>query len=470
MEQPLTAADGAVTSASVSYRAVIALAGPMILAMTGEMLMQLVDGVFLSRYSVDAVAALGPAGLAGWGLRSFFIGTVGYVSTFVAQYHGAGRPQRIGPAVWQAAYLAIAAGLLIAALSGESHDLVRVAGHHGKVGELEATYFGIVCMGAPVGLLDAALSGYLSGIGRTSALMAVQLSGQVLHAGVAYALVFGAFGLPRMGIAGAAWSIAAGHTLVCLLLAGLFLAPSARRLHGSWSGRRPDLAFARRLLRFGLPNGARFFFEMLSWTLFLVFIGRIGDVELAASSIAFRINGVAFFPVIGISMAVGILVGQAQGAGRPDLARRATWRGLVVTQIWMVSASILFVALPRQLFGLFHDPAAASPERWGSVVTVGTMLLRFVALYGLVDGFNVVFMGALQGAGDTRFSLRAILAANAVFAGALAVLDARHAGVYLLWTAGTTYVMGIAVVWLLRFLGGRWQKMRVIEADVGELP
>jgi MATE family multidrug resistance protein len=167
-------------------------------------------------------------------------------------------------------------------------------------------------------------------------------------------------------------------------------------------------------------------------------------------------------------MAVGILVGQAQGAGRPDLARLATWRGLAVTQIWMVTASILFLTLPRQLFGIFHDPGAASPERWSSVVAVGATLLRFIALYGLLDGFSVVLLGALQGAGDTRFSLRAIIVANVVFASALALLDARHAGVYLLWAAATAYVMGIAVVWLLRFLGGRWQKMRVIEVHVTE--
>jgi multidrug resistance protein, MATE family len=463
-------APGTVEGASVSYRAVLALAGPMVLAMTGEMLMQLVDGVFLSWYSVDAVAALGPAGLASWGVRSFFIGTVGYVSTFVAQYHGAGRPEKIGRAVWQAVYLAIAAGLLIAALSGGSYDFIRLAGHQGTVGNLEATYFGIVCIGAPLGLISSALSGYPSGLGRTSVLMAAQVAGQIVQAVLAYALIFGAFGLPRMGIAGAAWAMHAGQGLVCVLLAWVFLAPGARRLHGSWSGWRPDFTFARHLLRFGLPNGARFFFEMLSWTLFLVFIGRIGDRELAASSIAFRINGVAFFPVIGISMAVGILVGQAQGAGRPDLARRATWRGLLVTQIWMVSASILFVSLPRQLFGLFHDRAAASPETWSSVVAVGATLLRFIALYSLLDGCNVVFMGALQGAGDTRFALRAILFANAIFASALLLLDRAHAGVYLLWAAATAYVMGIAIVWLLRFRSGRWQKMRVIEVDVGEVP
>jgi MATE family multidrug resistance protein len=134
----------------------------------------------------------------------------------------------------------------------------------------------------------------------------------------------------------------------------------------------------------------------------------------------------------------------------------------------MVSASIMFLAIPRQLVGLFHDPTATTTDNWFNVVTTGALLLRFVALYSLLDGFNVVFLGALQGAGDTSFSLRAIVVANILFAGALVLLDAMHCGVYLLWTAATAYIMGIAVVWLLRFRGGRWQKMRVIEPDVGE--
>lgn len=442
----------------------------MILAMTGEMLMQFVDGIFMSWHSVDAVAALGPASVASWTVRSPFIGMVGYVSTFVAQYLGAGRPDRVGHAVWQAVYLALGAGALLAALSGTGGVLASWAGHAGAIAALEAEYYRILCWGAPAGLLHVALSGFLSGLGRTRALMAAELVGQGVHGGLAYVLIFGKAGFPRLGIGGAAWATVAGQLAVAMVLAIVFLAPAARRDFSSWAGRKIDTALCRRLVEFGLPSGARFFFDMTAWTLFLVVVGRVGPVELAASSITFRINGVSFFPVIGISTAVSVLVGQAQGAGRPDVAERVVWRGLVITQIWMVGTSLVFVLLPRELLALFHAPGAISTAREGAIAATGVVLLRFVALYGLLDGCNMILMSALQGAGDTRFSLRAMAVANLAFASALLGLDRLAAGVYALWTAATVYVMSVAVMWLFRFRGGRWRAMRVVETPAPGMP
>jgi MATE family multidrug resistance protein len=140
-----------------------------------------------------------------------------------------------------------------------------------------------------------------------------------------------------------------------------------------------------------------------------------------------------------------------------------TWRGVAITQIWMVSTSLLFVMLPRELFALFHEPGVAPTLRDVVIADMGVVLLRYVALYGLLDGFNMVLMSALQGAGDTRFSFQAMLLANLFFATALVMLDRRGSGVYALWTAATVYVMGVAGVWLLRFRGGRWRAMRVVE-------
>ncbi len=82
-----------------------------------------------------------------------------------------------------------------------------------------------------------------------------------------------------------------------------------------------------------MPNGLRFFFEMLAWTMFLFIIGRVGERELAATNIAWRINMIAFFPMIGVSIAVGTIVGHAQGMGRPDDSARCMRRGLVLAQV-----------------------------------------------------------------------------------------------------------------------------------------
>ena len=91
------------------YRHVLRLAGPMILSTSSMSVMRFMDRMFVAWYSQDSLAASVPAGIASFVPLAFFIGTAGYVSTFVAQYHGAGREHRIGPAVWQGIYLGLAA-------------------------------------------------------------------------------------------------------------------------------------------------------------------------------------------------------------------------------------------------------------------------------------------------------------------------------------------------------------------------
>jgi MATE family multidrug resistance protein len=102
-------------------------------------------------------------------------------------------------------------------------------------------------------------------------------------------------------------------------------------------------------------------------------------------------------------------------------------------------------------------------EFFDSLVSFGTVLLRFVALYCLLDAFNIVILSALQAAGDTRWTLWAALAANAVFLGALVWADIAQWGVYAEWGIATAFVCAQALMWLGRLLSGRWKDIRVIE-------
>jgi len=102
---------------STSYRDILRLAIPLIVSMSGVMVMEFIDALFLSWHSAEAIAAVVPAGMAGYMLLSAFQGAAGYTSVFVSQYTGAGRPERAASVVWQGAYFAICAGLILAGFS-----------------------------------------------------------------------------------------------------------------------------------------------------------------------------------------------------------------------------------------------------------------------------------------------------------------------------------------------------------------
>lgn len=444
------------------YPRILRLAVPLILTMSGFMLMTFVDALFLSWFSADALAAAVPAQMAGHLIVVTFTGTTGYVSVLVSQYVGAGRAERVAPAVWQGVYLGLATGGVVALCAPVAGPLFAWVGHAPGIRQLEAEYLRILFWGAPAVIVQHAVSSFFAGQRRTLTIMVVQLSAFVVNGLLDYTLIFGTWGLPRMGMAGAAWATVLAQSVATVAFLALFLSRKNRERFHTWRRRGLDGGMLYRLVRFGVPSGSRFTIEMLAWTVFVFFLGRLGAVELSATNIAWRINGLAFFPIIGLSQAVAILVGNAQGEKRPDLSVAVTKRGLFLGQIWMVSVAGFFVLAPRIVYGWFYSPDSYTPESFAAVADLGVILLRFVALYTLVDGFNIVTLGALQAAGDTSWTLWVSLGLHVVFVAVLLVADTLWPDIYVEWALATGFVMFQAFVWFGRWLTGRWRHIDVI--------
>lgn len=453
-----------------SYRKLLLMAGPLILSHMGLMLMQVVDGMFLARYSKNAITAIGPAGMMFWLLCGLFIGLVGYTNTFVAQYVGAKQNNRVGSAVWQGIYLSLPAAAILLAASLLAKPLFVLVGHEAGIQRDEIIYFRILCYGGLGIMLSAAVSGFFAGRNDNMPLMIAAIAGNLVNAVGTWALVFGRLGLPEMGIAGAAWATVAGQCVQMLTLAFLLFRPHFMREFGIWRERHMDLRLMWQICRFGFPNGVRYVIEILAWTMFLLLLGRVDTDGLAASNIAWRINGIAFFPVIGLSIAVSMLVGQAQGAGRPDLSRKVTYRGLVLGQIWMAFCAVLMLTTPNLLLDIFLDQGAATDQ---DLRGLSVILLRFVALYCLADGLNIIFMSVLAGAGDTRWMLVVSGVLHVSLVCILVALSYFHATLYTFWVIATIFICLAAMVWSIRFRSQSWENKRVIESrpiDIETMP
>lgn len=445
---------------------ILTLAIPLILSMIGLVLMQFVDALFLAWYSKDALAAVVPAGMAATLIISPFQGTAGFTSILVAHYVGAKKPERAFAATWQGIYFSIISGLIVFAVGFAAEPIFNWAGHSYQVRISEQQYFAILTWFAITTIIGSALSGFFSGKGRTGILMVVQLIGLFVNTVFDYFLIFGRWGFPEWGISGAAIATVAAQGFVSLLLFILFL--KSKDLSGNpWKDKSYESKLFHRLLHFGIPNGLRFAFEMFAWTLFIFFIGRIGDTELAATNIAFRLNGFAFFPIIGLGQAVGVLVGQAQGAGDTNRTVRLTYTGFFISELWMVTIALVLVIFPDQILSLFKGKEAF--EEYSLVASVGTILLRFVAVYSLLDACNIIFVSSLQSAGDTRWTMILSIIANGIFLIVLWVADLFKVSIWFQWTAATIYVMVAALTWLVRFRSGKWKKIHVIEQHQKEV-
>jgi MATE family multidrug resistance protein len=438
----------------------VRLALPLVLSNSFWTLQVVIDRALLSHSSSDAVAAAMPAAMLYWTPFLLIQNIANYATTFVAQYTGAGRPERVGPAVWQALYFAVAAGVAFLGFWPVAPDLAALGGHSASVQELEVVYFRCLCFAALPAAIVAASNSFFAGRGDSWTVLLVDAAGLSVNALLAYILIFGRAGLPALGIEGAGWATVAGSSTSAALSLALLFRPRYRIQFRTLAGWRFDADLFRRLMRFGFPSGLQLMLDVLAFTVFLFLVGRLGDVELAATNIAFTINLVAVLPMVGMGQAVSILVGQRLGQDRPHIAERSTWTGFGLAWLYM-SVVALFYALTPGLFLYFFQGEGAKADEVASLVPV---LLRFVAVYSLFDSMNLVFAFALRGAGDTRF----VTILSLALAWPIMVVPTWATwhfgwGLYWAWTFVTAYVIALGLAFLLRFRTGKWKSMRVIE-------
>jgi len=452
------------------YRELLRVAFPLIISTSFWSMQHFLDRMFLTWYSTDALAAVMPAGMVNFTIVSLFMGTAHYAGTFVAQYYGAGRYERVGPAIWQGVYIACIGWVVTVCASFLGGPIFSLAGHAPQIREYEITYFRILCLGAGPALAGSALSGFFSGRGKTWPVMWVNLVATGSNVVLNYVLVLGKWGFPRMGVKGAAIAtVIAGCTSVTIYMILLSRKSFNDRYH-TLRGWRFDRALFGRLVRFGLPNGVQFSLDIAGMTMFILLVGRLGRTAQAATVLAFSINGLAFMPMIGLGIAISVIVGQHMGKNRPDTAEHTAYSGFHLAAIYMGIVVAAFVLIP----GVFIAPFSrnADPATFAAVHHMAVVLLRFVALYTFFDAMNIVFASAIKGAGDTRYVMLMIMVMSAtalVAPTAVAVLW-LGAGVYTTWIIATVYISLLGMAFFLRFRTGKWKSMRVIEQVQPALP
>ncbi len=283
-----------------------------------------------------------------------------------------------------------------------------------------------------------------------------------------YAWIFGHWGFPELGIEGAALATVVSLWSRVAVYGVLLLLPRYQRHYGTWRGRRFDLSLLRRLLRYGGPSGLQMFIEVAGFTLFLLLVGNLGKNAMAATTLAFNVNSLAFVPTLGLGIGLSVVVGQQLGQNNPRLAARATWTSLCMALGYMGTMALVYVLLPNLL--LKGHELGVSPDKlteFEQLRHTTTILLRFVAAYCLFDALCVVFTGTLKGAGDTRFIMIASLLLTPMpVAAAWVGIHFFGLGLIWCWIVITVWVCTSGVVYLARFLQGRWRHIRVIEPEL----
>ncbi len=446
------------------YRHVLRLVVPMVLSNAAFTVMQFTDRVLVARFSSEAIQAAMPAGILTFCLMSLFTATAGYAGTFVAQYHGAGDRRATIRSCAAGVWLTVLFLPFFAALLPLCSWILSLAARDAALFALEDRYAFWMLLGAPFVSLHWVLSGYLTGRNRVVANALVTVAGCAANVALDVWLIYGGRGVPALGLEGAGIATFASVVLQDAILAAVILAEREVRATPRRELLRPDWGLVRRIVRFGLPAGVQLCFDMASFSVFVLLTGRLDDLSLATSNVAFSINNLAFAPLLGFSNVASILAGQFQGAGKPKFAQGSVMRCLRLAWTYMALCAVAFLLLPETLLGAFRSPDA--PYTAAEMAKLGRVLLAMLAAWGMFDTMNVVFLGALKGAGDTRFAMAWLLGTEwALYVPAVALaMVAFDGGILAAWWIQLAYIVLLSTGLYVRWRRGRWMSIRLVEA------
>ena len=449
-----------------TLRRLVAIAVPMVLSQASETIMRFVDRLFLSWLGKVHIAASMSGGLSAFVFSALFAGMVGYTNALVAQYWGAGHRERCVQSVAQGIYLSILLVPALLALIPVVEHLFILAGHTEQQIELEYTYFRIMMLGAVFLLLRQTLAGFFLGIGKTRVVMAANVIGMMVNVPLNYVLIFGKLGVPALGIAGAAIATVVGSGVIFLILLVSYLAHPMFREFGTRAGIRPRKDLMLRLLRYGSPVGVELFLNVFAFNVFVQLMHSMGEDVAAAVTITFNYDMVAFIPMIGLGVAVTAMVGQQMGAGRPEGAHRATMLALRVGYAYAAVMMALFVFGAPVLVRVFAGGMGPEDE---PLLLLAETMVRLAAVYTLADITQLVFSGALRGAGDTRaVMLISVLTHWLAAIGAVVLIRVVGIPPVGMWLYFIGFVMALGVTIFLRYHYGAWRKLSVIDKTVVE--
>ncbi len=444
------------TADETSLKYMLKLAGPMVVTTISFTIMQFVDRFMVSRLGTTALAAILPAGFVSFLPAGFTIGAMTSVTTFVSQSLGRGEKKACSNYCWQAIYMGLAFFVIVLAIMWPAAPWIfEVLGHEAEVVAMEVIYLRIMLYAQVLAVLIWSSNQFFMGIHRPIIMMYAALCAQAVNVAANYVLIFGKFGFPKMGIAGAGWGTFIGIVVGAGIRMFMFLSGDVNATFKSRRTINIDLSKMGALLKVGLPAGFELMVNVAFWAVILFgLVGRFGKEAMAATSATLACTNVSVMPIVGIGRALTAAVGKSIGAGRKDVAIKQTSVGLRVALVYMGLVGLCFFIFRNGLMAFWSSD--------DKVIEIGVNILICAAIYQVFYAARTIYSGSLRGAGDTVW-LAVTSAVGAVvilgLGGLFTLQFFPQLGSLGPWIAATFSIIIVGLANLWRFRSNRWMRI-----------
>ena len=435
------------------YKKILQVALPAIAGLSTQMVVSLVDSAMVGRIdeATYALAAMGIGVLATWALISFFSSLATGIHVVVARKFGEGDYISCGVTLNNSLAIAILIGGIVAMIGVFFSDpIAHLFATDETVGNLASDYLYYRFMGIPFFLISVSFRGFFFGINKTKIFMFSGVITNFLNIIFNYIFIYGEFGAPRMGLAGAGLGSTLATTFDGLFYTAIILLPSYRKKYENLKNFIFNKNIISAILKISLPVSFQNIFILIGFLSFVAITGIIGTLEQAATQAVISTLFISFLPCFGFGIAVQTLVGNNLGARKFRLAKIYGFETAKVATIYTIVLGFIFMMIPQYVLLIITNDR--------TIIDTASPSLRIAGFAQIFYGVGVVLANGLQAAGRSFYVMKSEVITNLI----IFVPLAYFLGVYLnlgltwAWMALPVYIILYSLVIYLKFNSMNW--------------
>jgi putative MATE family efflux protein len=435
------------------YKRILNLALPAIAGLSTQMVVSLVDAAMVGRleHAEYALAAMGIGVLATWALVSFFSSLATGTHVIVARKFGSNDFIGCGLVLNNSLIIGFCIGIAVTIFGiFAAHPFANFFAADKTVGFYAGEFLFYRFMGIPFFLISVSYRGFFFGINKPKIFMISGIITNLLNILFNYMLVFGNFGMPKMGLAGSGLgsTLATAFDFIFYLI--ITLLPAYRNKYQSFKNFRIDKNIIKKIYKISIPVSFQNVFILIGFLIFISLTGIIGTLEQAATQAVISTLFISFLPCFGFGIAVQTLVGNNIGSKKFLLAKIYGFEAAKIATYYTFVLGIIFILIPQFVLLIITNDQ--------SIIEAAKAPLRVAGFAQIFYAIGVVLANGLQAAGKTMYVMLSEVITNLFIFVPLAYLFGIYLNLGLTWTwvALPVYIIIYSIIILIKFRRGEW--------------
>lgn len=439
-------------------RAVLKISTPAVAGLSFQMIVSVAETAMVGRLENTTVvlAALGLGTLASWAITSVFSSLATGTQVLVARRHGEGHFRAAGDVLNNSLVVSLVLGLVFGVLGYFfSYQFINVFSSDPAVARAGSGYMQWRFIGLSFFLLVVSYRGFFNGIGHTNVFLVSAIIINVSNIILNYLLIFGAFGLPTMGLEGAGCAYGISNALGLVFFVGATFLRSYRKTYRYYSRLNLKQSIIASSIRISIPVSLQNIMILVGFLVFIAITGVIGTSEQAASQVVTSALFMSFLPCFGFGLGAQTLVGQSLGTGNRERARVLGAEAAKLATYFTILLGAVFILAPDLIIGIITTNR--------EVARLARPVIQIAGAAQIVYGGGIVIAHALQAAGATVFVMLVEVLTHWVIFLPVSYLFGvvLGGGVVGAWLALPLYVVAYSFLMLWKYRNGSWMFLKV---------